>query len=111
MTTIPGHNQIIQQSGFAQEISQQSHALKPSPDQAAVLQQAQELRKKSTVLASDEAERLKKKKERQDESRRRQQDDQHQQGGGTKTAQPAGRLEQDMDLDTDAPGRILDTTA
>ena len=90
MTTIPGHNQIIQQSGIAQEISQQAHSLKPSPDQAAVLQQAQEIRKNSTVLASDESERLKKKKERQNQQKRRQR--------------------KDMDMEPDAPGRILDTT-
>ncbi|MEE4363409.1 MAG: hypothetical protein V2J08_05720 [Desulfotignum sp.] len=110
MTTIPGHNQIIQQSGIAQEISQQAHSLKPSPDQAAVQQQAQELRKNSSVLASDESERLKKKKEKQDKQKRGQQDDQRRQTGRTKAAQHASRLEQDLDLDPDAPGRILDTT-
>ncbi len=101
MTTIPGHNQIIQQSGFAQEISQQAHSLKPAPDQAAVLQQAQEIRKNSTVLASDESERLKKKRE----ERQKQQDDR-----GRKAARHARGLQQDMDMDPDAPGRILDTT-
>ena len=91
MTTIPGHNQIIQQSGIAQEISNQAHALKPSPDQAAVVQQAQEKRKNSTVLESDESERLKKKREERQKQQKRQK-------------------QQDMDMDPDAPGRILDTT-
>lgn len=91
MTTIPGHNQIIQQSGIAQEISNQAHALKPSPDQAAVVQQAQEKRKNSTVLESDESERLKKKREERQKQQKRQK-------------------QQDMDMDPDTPGRILDTT-
>lgn len=106
MTTIPGHNQIIQQSGIAQEISQQAHSLKPSPDQAAVLQQAQELRKNSTVLASDESERLKKKRE----ERQRQQDDRRRKTDRAKAVRRARGLQQDMDLNPDAPGRILDTT-
>ena len=111
MTTIPGHNQIIQQSGIAQEISQQAHSLKPSPDQAAVMQQVQELRKNSTVLASDESERLRKKKEKQDKQKRRHQDDQQKETVRSRAAQHAGSRQQDMDLDPDAPGRILDTTA
>lgn len=110
MTSIPGHNQIIQQSGIAQEISQQAHSLKPSPDQAAVLQQARELRKNSTVLASDESEHLKKKKQKQDKQNRRQPDDRPRQAGRSDAARHTVRLQQDMDLDPDAPGKILDTT-
>jgi|GEM_PF-860927 len=106
MTTIPGHNQIIQQSGIAQEISNQAHALKPSPDQAAVVQQAQEKRKNSTVLESDESERLKKKRE----ERQKQQDDRRRETVRKKTARSTQGLQQDMDMDPDAPGRILDTT-
>ena len=49
MTTIPGHNQMLQQSGIAQELSQQAHSPKPSPDQAAVIQQAQEVMENFTM--------------------------------------------------------------
>lgn len=109
MTTIPGHNQIMQQSGIAQEISNQAHALKPSPDQAAVLQQAQEKRKNSTVLESEESERLKKKREER-QNQQKQQDDQHREADRAKAALRAIGLQQDRDMDPDAPGRILDTT-
>jgi len=114
MTTVPGHNQIIQQSGIAREISQQDHLLRPSPDQAAVLQQARDIRKKSTVLSSEESERLKKEKQEREnrQKRRRQEEEEHEQprqAGGTKKAAHAGR-QQARDMDPDAPGQILDTT-
>ena len=63
MTTIPGHNQVMQQSGVAQEVSNQAHSPKPGPDQAAAIQQAQETIQKTTVQGSDESDRSKEKKE------------------------------------------------
>jgi hypothetical protein len=98
MTTIPGLNQILPQSSIAQELSNQGAAHKPSPDQAVVHQQAQEIVKGSTVQDSEESERLKKKKElarRQDKGRKKKK-----------------KINQDeeMSLDPDARGRLLDTT-
>jgi hypothetical protein len=100
MTTVPGHNQILQQSGIAQELSHQAHTLKPSPDQAAAQQQTQEVIRNSTVQGSEEAERLKKQKEKKE----------------LRQGQKAGRKkkrginqEEDLALDPDAPGRLLDT--
>lgn len=98
MTTIPGHNQILQQSSIAQELSNQGAAHKPSPDQAVVQQQAQEIVKGSTVQGSEESERLKKEKEKRAQKQ---------------TAdRKKKKINQDkeMALDPDATGRLLDTT-
>ena len=98
MTTIPGHNQILQQSSIAQELSNQGAANKPSPDQAVVQQQAQEIVKGSTVQGSEESERLKKEKEKRAQKQ---------------TAdRKKKKINQDkeMALDPDATGRLLDTT-
>ena len=95
MTTIPGHNQILQNSGAAQEASQQAHSPKPSPEQAAGVQQAQEVIQQSTVQGSEEAERLKKEKKEQRAK------------AGQKRKKP--NREEEFALDPDAPGRLLDT--
>lgn len=98
MTTIPGHNQILQQSSIAQELSNQGAAHKPSPDQAVVQQQAQEIIKGSTVQGSEESERLKKEKEKR---ARKQMADRKKK-----------KINQDkeMAMDPDATGRLLDTS-
>jgi len=100
MTTIPGHNQILQQSSIAQELSNQGAAHKPSPDQAVVQQQAQEIVKGSTVQDSEESERLKKQKEKREQERKEMAD------------RKKKKINQDkeMTLDPDATGRLLDTT-
>ncbi len=49
MTTVPGHNIVLQQSGTAQELVNQSQTAKPSPEQAAALQETNELAKNTTV--------------------------------------------------------------
>ena len=100
MTTVPGHNIVIQQSGAAQELAQQSHSPKPSPEQAAAQQQASELVKNTTVQEFDEAERLKAKKEKEEQRRRRQLE-----------KAKRKKKQEELELDPDATGRILDTTA
>ena len=64
MTTIPGHNLVIQQSGTAQELANQAHTSKPSPEQAVAQQQTKEMVTNTTVQRFDEAEKLKAKKEK-----------------------------------------------
>ncbi len=95
MTTIPGHNQVLQHSGAAQEASQQAHSPKPSPEHAAGTAQAQEVIRNSTIQASDESERLKKekKKERAEAAKKK------------ASADP----KEDQFPDPDAPGGLLDT--
>lgn len=102
MTTVPGHNIVIQQSGVAQELSHQAHSPKPSPEQAAAQQQANELVKNTTVQQFDESEKLKWKKEKDalrknflmDQEKKRKE-----------------REREEKELDPDSTGRILDTTA
>lgn len=100
MTTVPGHNIVIQGSGAAQELAQQAHSPKPSPEQAAAQQQANELAKNTTVQEFDESERLRAKKEK-DALRRKQR---------LKKAKRK-KQQQEMDLDPEATGRLLDTKA
>lgn len=99
MTTITGHNIVIQQSGVAQEAAHHATAPKPSPEQTAAQQQANELVKNTTVQEFDETEKLKFKKEK-DELRKRQQREQ----------EKKKKMQEEMDLDPDTPGRLLDTT-
>ena len=99
MTTIPGHNIVIQQSGTAQELIHQTHASKPSPEQAAAVQAANELAKNTTVQTSEESERLKTKKEK-DALRKKQLLDKKRKK----------KQKEEMDEDPETTGRILDTT-
>ncbi|CCK81721.1 hypothetical protein [Desulfobacula toluolica] len=99
MTTVPGHNLVIQQSGSAQELANQAHTHKPSPEQAAA-QQATNIRlKNTTVQEFDASEKLKAKKEK-DALKKKQ-----------KLKQAKKKKRQlEMDHDPDATGRLLDTT-
>ncbi len=98
MTTVPGHNIVIQQSGAAQELANQAHTSKPSPEQAVAQQQANELTKSTTVQEFDETEKLKAKKEKEDLRKRRQLEEEKKK-----------KRQEQMEQDPDAPGRLLDT--
>ena len=98
MTTVPGHNIVIQQSGAAQELANQAHTSKPSPEQAATQQQANELVRNTTVQEFDESEKLKAKKEK-DALRRKQ----------LLEEEKKKKKQQETDQDPDASGRLLDT--
>ncbi len=100
MTTVPGHNIVLQQSGAAQELTQQVHSPKPTPEQAAAQQEANQRVKNSTVQEFDESEKLKTKKEK-DALRRKQL--------FAKTKKK--KEKEEKDLDPEATGRLLDTTA
>lgn len=96
MTIGPGHNLVIQQSGAAQELTQHTNSPKPSPEQAAGQQQANELLQNTTVQEFDESEKLKEKKEK-DALRR-------------KRLEKKKRAQQAEPRDPDEPGGLLDTT-
>ena len=98
MTTVPGHNIVIQQSVAAQELTHQTHTPKPSPEQAVAQQQANAVTKNTTVQEFDEAERLKAKKEK-DALRRKQ----------FLEEEKKKKKQEEMEQDPDAPGRLLDT--
>ena len=94
MTTIPGHNQLLQQSVMAQELGNQAN--KPSPDQAAALQQAQDVVRNTTIQGSEESERLKRQKERDRKFQ-------------AKKAEKKKDQEKEQEIDPDVKGRLLDT--
>jgi hypothetical protein len=98
MTTIPGHNIIIQQSGTAQEVLHQTTP-KPSPEQSVAVQAANALVKNTTVQTSEESERLKTKKEK-DALRKKQLLDKKRKK----------KQKEEMDEDPETTGRLLDTT-
>lgn len=98
MTTVPGHNIVIQQSVAAQELAHQGQAPKPSPEQAAAQQEANELLKNTTVQEFDEAEKLKNKKKKEEKRRRQRLE-----------LAKKKKEQEEIDQDPDAPGRLLDT--
>ena len=99
MTTVPGHNIVIQQSGTVQERAHQTQTSKPSPEQAVAQQQASDLVKNTTVQEFDESEKLKAKKEKDELRRKQKMEDEKKK-----------KRKQELDQDPDAPGRLLDTT-
>jgi nitrate/TMAO reductase-like tetraheme cytochrome c subunit len=99
MTTVPGHNLVIQQSGAAQELANQAHTPKPSPEQAAAQQEANIQVKNTTVQEFDASEKLKAKKEKDALKKK-----QRSQEAKKKKRQP------EMYQDPDATGRLMDTT-
>lgn len=105
MTSIPGLNQILPQSSIARDLSNQGAAHKPSPDQAVVQQQAQEIIKGSTVQDAEESDRLKKERDRQKEKRAL---ERRRDNSGKKKKKI--NQDEEMALDPDARGRLLDTT-
>lgn len=96
MSTIPGHNLVIQQSGVAQEITHPTP--KPSPEQAAALQQAGEVVKNSTVQEFEESERLKLKKEKELFITKQK-----------KEGHKKKKRREDPEQDPDATGKLVDT--
>lgn len=100
MTTVPGHNNIMPQSKIVQELNQQHHVSKPSPDQAAAIQQAQQAIQNTSVQGSKESERLKQEKEKRKAKK-------------AAEAKKKKNLKQkeELAMDPDATGRLLDTTA
>ncbi len=99
MTTVPGHNIVIQQSGAAQELLHQTNTPKPSPEQAAAQQQANELAQGTMVQKSEESEKHKSKKEKDALTKKK----------ILEEAKKKKKL-REMDQDPDASGRLLDTT-
>ncbi len=99
MTTVPGHNIVIQQSGVVQELIHQTSTPKLSPEQAAAQQQANELAQGTTIQGSEESEKLKSQKEKEALRRKK-----------LLAEAKKKRKQEEMEQDHDAPGRLLDTT-
>lgn len=100
MTTVHGHNQILQQSGIAQDLSHQIQSPKPDPEQAAVQHQNQQVVENTTVQESEETLSLKQEKDKEKRQKTRK-------AKRIKKQNP----QDDLPQDPDGPGRLLDTTA
>ncbi len=98
MTTISGHNLVIQQSPVAQELTHQVAAPKPSPEEAAALQEAGEVIKNSTVQEFEESEKLELKKEKETLKIKQKEEEKRKR-----------KRQEDLEQDPDATGKILDT--
>ena len=96
MTTVPGHNQILQKSSMTQDINQQANAPKPNPEQAEVLQQAEQFKQNTTVQNSERSNRLKRKKK-------------HKKSASKKQKRRAASRKK-KSVDGDDTGQLLDTT-
>ncbi|MFH2093670.1 MAG: hypothetical protein ABIJ31_15025 [Pseudomonadota bacterium] len=99
MTTVPGHNLVIQQSGVAQELAHQAHSPKPSPEQIAAQAEVSARLKGTTIQEFDESEKLKAKKEKDIFEQKEQQE-----------REKKKKRQEEMELDPDATGRLVDTT-
>lgn len=98
MAAIPGHNVVLQQSGAVQEIAHHAHTSKPSPEQAAIQQAANDRQKSTTVQEFEGPEKLNARKNKDDLRKKRQ----------LKQEKKKKRQAQ-MEADTDETGRLLDT--
>lgn len=98
MTSIPGHNLVIQQSGVAQELAHQVASPKPSPEQAAALQEAGEILKNSTVQEFEESDKLKLKKEKEHLGARQKQEEKKKK-----------KRQEELEQDPDATGKLVNT--
>lgn len=98
MTTISGHNIIIQQAGAVNEAIQGTATPKPNPEQAEAQQALNSIEKGTTVQGFDEAERLKAKNERSDSKKSRE-----------RQKAKKKKEKQHQEEDPESTGRLLDT--
>ena len=101
MTTVPGFNLLIQQSGIVRDINQSSRTPNPEPGQAAAVQVANEEAKKTIVQELEEPEKLKTKKEKEKEK--------NQDKANKKVKRKRKKEEFNEENNTDSTGRLLDT--
>jgi hypothetical protein len=99
MTTVPGFNLLIQQSGIVREVNQSAGTPNPEPGHAAAEQVANEQAKKTIIQETEESEKLKASKEKE----------KNQDQAKKKAARKKRKKEQEEDNNPDATGRLLDT--
>jgi len=99
MTTVPGFNQVMQQSGIVKEIHQSTtDAPNPEPGHAAAEQVAKEQALKTKVQESEESEKLKAKKKKEKERYKK-----------NKEMKRKKKEDHKDDYNPDSTGRLLDT--
>ena len=98
MTTVPGFNHLIQQSGIVKEIHQSNATPNPEPGHATAEQVANEQAVKTKVQETEESEKLKTKKDKEKEKHQK-----------NREKQKRKKEELKEDNDSDSTGRLLDT--
>ena len=98
MTTIPGHNVVVQQSGVVHEATQHVRPNRPDPEQLAAQQAARVIQEKTIVPDSTDSQRIGADREKQEQPK----------GRSTKN-----RLKKKIKgkQETDTSGNLLDTVA
>lgn len=96
MTTVPGFNHLIQQSGLGKEVHHSTGTLNPEPGHAAAEQVANEQALKTKIQETEESEKLKSKKDRDKEKHQKKE---------------KKKKKQDLidEGNPDSTGRLLDT--
>ena len=98
MTTVPGFNLLIQQSGIVREMNPASSTPNPEPGQAAGELVANEEAKKTIIQETEEPEKLKSKRDK-DQDKKNQ----------SKDKKKKKKKELNEENNPDSTGRLLDT--
>jgi hypothetical protein len=98
MTTVPGFNLLIQQSGIVREMNPSSSTLNPEPGQAAGELVANEEAKKTIIQETEEPEKLKSKRDKDQDKKNKSRD---------KKKKKQKKI--DEENNPDSTGRLLDT--
>ncbi|MCK5098607.1 MAG: hypothetical protein KAR45_10925 [Desulfobacteraceae bacterium] len=99
MTTVPGFNLLIQQSGMVRDMNPASSTLNPEPGQAAGELVANEEAKKTIIQELEEPEKLKSKQDK----------DQDKQNKSKDKRKKKKKEELNEENNPDSTGRLLDT--
>ena len=97
MTTVPGFNHLIQQSGIGKEVHHSTGTPNPEPGHAVAEQVANEQARKTKVQETEESEKLKSKKDKEQEKKQ------------NKEKEKRKREESQDESNPDSTGRLLDT--
>ncbi len=98
MTTVPGFNHLIQQSGIGKEVHHSTGTSNPEPGHAAAEQVANEQALKTKVQESEESEKLKSKEDKDNNKEKSQ-----------KKEKKKKKEETIDESNPDSTGRLLDT--
>lgn len=107
MTTIPGHNIVIQQSGAVHEAIHHVKPNAPLPEQLADHQAVREALEKSSVQETEKPEKAKQKEEKAIKEREARRERERQK----RNAEKKNKKKSKKDETADSPGSLLNTIA
>jgi hypothetical protein len=106
MTTIPGHNIVIQQSGAVHEATQHVRPNRPDPQQIAAQQALKAEIEKTTVPESKDAQGVTPDKQKEKKERKASKD-----SGAERQKDKGADKDTEDEKDPTRPGNLLDTIA